>query len=313
MRYYIDEIGFFKGGMSVGGWAENHAACNPPTLLYNGISVKTVCSVVDRPDLIAQGGNEARAWGFRIAALTGEDLPSLDNVRLFISNEVIQLQGVMDAEDNNYTKMMNMYIEEIKEKPTGVLLEIGSRARSGNTYRHLFPDTIKYIGLDVTAGSNVDIVGDAHHISRHLDIKFDFVFSISTFEHLLMPWKAVIEINKVMSPGGLIFTQSHQTWPIHETPWDYWRFTRDGWHGLFNRHTGFKVAQTSYAQRAHISPVSGVNAATAPLLWEPAYLVTACVARKIGEPTVSWDGEVGEVADLAYSWGSSVGNSGKSP
>jgi hypothetical protein len=43
-----------------------------------------------------------------------------------------------------------------------------------------------------------------------------------------MPWKAVIEIIKVMSPGGLIFTQPHQTWPIHETPWDYWRFSRDG-------------------------------------------------------------------------------------
>ena len=26
MRYYIDEIGFFKGGMSIIGWAEDHAA-----------------------------------------------------------------------------------------------------------------------------------------------------------------------------------------------------------------------------------------------------------------------------------------------
>jgi hypothetical protein len=305
VRYYIDEIEFFKGGLSIVGWAENHTAYQAPILIYNGNSVKTICDVVDRPDLIAQQGSVARGWGFRLAALTGEGSPSLDNVCLAISNEIIQLSSVTDAEDDNNTKMMNMYLEKLKENSTGVLLEIGSRARSGNTYRHLFPKAIKYIGLDVTAGPNVDIVGDAHHITRYIQSKVDFIFSISTFEHLLMPWKAVIEINKVMSPGGLIFTQSHQTWPIHETPWDYWRFSRDGWHALFNRHTGFEVVQTSYTQRAHISQASGVNPATAPLLWQPAYLVTACVARKIGEPTVSWDGEVGEIADLAYSWGSS--------
>jgi hypothetical protein len=305
VRYYIDEIEFFKGGLSIVGWAENHTQHQAPTIIHNGKSVKTICDAVDRPDLVPHYGSLARGWGFRVAALTGDGLSSLDDVCLAISNDLIQLRDSADAEDDNHTKMMNMYLNKVKENPTTSLLEIGSRARSGNTYRYLFPKEIKYIGLDVTDGPNVDIVGDAHHITRYIKSKVDFVFSISTFEHLLMPWKAVIEINKVMSPGGLIFTQSHQTWPIHEIPWDYWRFSRDGWHGLFNRHTGFEIVQTSYTQRAHISHASGVNPITATLLWNSAYLVTACVARKIGEPTVSWDGEVSEIADLAYSWGSS--------
>jgi hypothetical protein len=191
MQYYIDEVGFFKGGISIRGWAENHLLYREPILIYNGIYVKTIYNTVDRPDLIDRGGTEARTWGFCIAALTSEAFPSLDNVHLVIGNEIIPITSVTDTESDNHSNMLSMYLDKIKENPTGTLLEIGSRARSGNTYRHWFPETIKYIGLDVTAGPNVDVVGDAHHITRYIQSKVDFVFSISTFEHLLMPWKAV--------------------------------------------------------------------------------------------------------------------------
>ena len=212
-----------------------------------------------------------------MAALIGEDPPSLDDVYLVIGNERIRVNSITDIEDSNHKNMLNMFLEKLKENSTGVLLEIGSRARSGKTYRDWFPNTMSYIGLDVTDGPNVDIIGDAHHITRYIKTKVDFVFSISTFEHLLMPWKAVIEINKVMSPGGVIFTQSHQTWTIHETPWDFWRFTRDGWSGLFNRHTGFEIVQTSYAQRS----------AYIPSFWtQPGYQLRCSGIRLISRPLV---------------------------
>jgi SAM-dependent methyltransferase len=127
------------------------------------------------------------------------------------------------------------------------VLEIGSRARSGNTYRHLVHPEVDYVELDVAAGPNVDIVGDAHHLSRHVDATFDAVFSISVFQHWLMPWMVAIEMNRVMKPGALAYIQSHPAWPLHEEPWDFWRFSKDAWNGLFNAHTGFEMVDKGYA------------------------------------------------------------------
>src|SRR5436190_3112289 len=82
------------------------------------------------------------------------------------------------------------FLEELKAMPAPRVLEIGSRARSGNTYLDFLPDGVDYVGVDVKEGPNVDVVADAHDLRAALgDERFDAVFSISVFEHLAMPWK----------------------------------------------------------------------------------------------------------------------------
>jgi hypothetical protein len=198
-------------------------------------------------------------------------------------------------------KMLDEFLADVRNQK-GRLLEIGSRARSGNTYRHLFPTDIEYVGLDVTDGPNVDVVGDAHTMSKVLEGQFDFGFSISTFEHLLMPWVAVLELNRVMKRGGLVFVQSHQTWPVHEEPWDFWRFSVDGWRGLFNFHTGFEFVSAAYGQPASIRPLVP-NPITISMRQHRAFLVCGCVARKVDDPIVKWDADVDKIFDLHYSHG----------
>jgi hypothetical protein len=70
------------------------------------------------------------------------------------------------------------------------MIEIGSRARSDNTYKHFFPNLKTYTGVDISEGPNADIVADAHTLSRHISEEFDLAFSFSVFEHLIMPWVA---------------------------------------------------------------------------------------------------------------------------
>jgi SAM-dependent methyltransferase len=67
------------------------------------------------------------------------------------------------------------------------------------------------------------------------------VFSISVFEHLVYPWKASLEINRVLKPGGLVFISTHPAWPAHELPWDFWRFPVAGLAHLFDPDTGFEL------------------------------------------------------------------------
>jgi hypothetical protein len=50
-----------------------------------------------------------------------------------------------------------------KLKPGSKLLELGSRARSGNVVEF---GQVDYTGVDIMAGPNVDIVADVHYLSE---------------------------------------------------------------------------------------------------------------------------------------------------
>jgi hypothetical protein len=78
--------------------------------------------------------------------------------------------------------------------------------------------------------------------------------SLSVFEHLAMPWKVAVEMAKVMAPGAVAYIQTHQTYPIHDAPWDYWRMSKDAWPALFNRSTGFEILDIGEAEPAFIVP-----------------------------------------------------------
>lgn len=125
------------------------------------------------------------------------------------------------------------------------VLEIGSRVVSPGSMskRSLFAPHIKYTGFDIYPDANTDVVGDAHALSHYFpkDTKFDAIFSLVVLEHTAMPWMIAMEINKLLPVGGLSFHQVPFTCPLHETPWDFWRFTHEGLRMLFSPALGFEL------------------------------------------------------------------------
>ena len=88
------------------------------------------------------------------------------------------------------------------------ILEIGSRNVTGTNLRKYF-NKAEYIGFDFHEGENVDVVGDAHYLSRYFENKkFDLIFSSSVFEHLMMPWIVAEEISKILKLGGNVFIET---------------------------------------------------------------------------------------------------------
>jgi SAM-dependent methyltransferase len=290
----VDTFTVVRGAVVAVGWTSG----GTPRILYDGKRVSAVRQSVRRQDLIDAFGPKAAAWGFTLAGVT--EVPDPDPAKLairFARNDVVPLA---DLSGRDYGRLFQQFIARVAERG-GSLLEIGSRARSGHVYRTAFPAEVEYVGLDVMAGPNVDVVGDAHHLSRHLDRSFDFAFSISVFEHLLMPWKAAIELNRVLNPGGLAYIHSHPAWPLHELPWDFWRFSDNAWRGLFNRHTGFEVVETEMGLEGLIAanfsgpgPVHGLDR-------QRTFLASGCLVRKVAAPAVDWAADVAEVYDLNYS------------
>lgn len=180
------------------------------------------------------------------------------------------------------------FLDALNALPGGEVLEIGSRARSGITRRQHVPAKLRYVGLDIVAGENVDLVGDAHSLSQIFPAgKFSAIFSLAVFEHLAMPWKAAVEINRVLCHGGLVFVNTVQTWPVHEEPWDFFRFSAFSWRCLFNASTGFELIEAVHGEPARVhalwdSPV--VRDMPSSL----AYLSTAMIARKVAETSLDW-------------------------
>jgi hypothetical protein len=120
------------------------------------------------------------------------------------------------------------------------MLDVGGRARSGFDFSTWFPAADVTV-LDIMDAPNVDVVADAHAMSTSLPReRFDAVSSMATFEHLMMPWVVVTQMNVVMRDGGIAYISTHQTLGMHDIPWDFWRFSDTAWDALFNRHTGLR-------------------------------------------------------------------------
>jgi hypothetical protein len=182
------------------------------------------------------------------------------------------------------------------------VLEVGSRAVSGVTVRERFAAGVEYVGMDVHAGPNVDVTGDAHVLGElFAPESFDGVFSLSVFEHLLMPWVVVLETNKILKVGGLTMIATHPTWPPHELPWDFWRFQENAFWALFNQATGFEIVAVVSRTPARIFPMQRASRLLGTVK-TIAPMGVAVLARKIGpaDPRLSWPLRAADVTASAY-------------
>jgi SAM-dependent methyltransferase len=110
------------------------------------------------------------------------------------------------------------------------VVEIGARPAEGQEHeanlRSLFAGHT-YIGCDYQEGPNVDRVEDIHELSFE-DSSVGTVVCVETLEHVADPLRGVREIHRILKPGGVAIITSVMFMPIHAHPWDYWRFTPEG-------------------------------------------------------------------------------------
>lgn len=116
-----------------------------------------------------------------------------------------------------------------REKDPLVVLDLGSMNVNG-CYRPLF-DTLnwKYLGLDLAAGANVDIVlANPNCWDEVPSGSMDVVISGQAFEHIQFFWLSMIEVARVLNPNGICCIQAPAGGYEHRYPTDCWRFYPDG-------------------------------------------------------------------------------------
>jgi len=109
------------------------------------------------------------------------------------------------------------------------IYDLGSMDVNGS-YRPLFDNpSWHYTGLDMAPGDNVDVVLDNPYKWREIGThRADVLISGQAFEHIEFFWITMLEVARVLKPGGLCCIIAPSGGPEHRYPVDCWRFYRDG-------------------------------------------------------------------------------------
>jgi ubiquinone/menaquinone biosynthesis C-methylase UbiE len=298
----LDNATKFHRSVHVGGWVHQQGY-ELQAVNLNSRNIMHQHSQVGLPHagVSSLGPNK----GFFIQALlSDEKFPSDARLEFRINghwnsvplSELLHERAVADV----HHRVQSRFIDELKLMPgRPKMLDIGGRDRSIVDRSKDFPYADVTV-LDIIPSANVDVVGDAHNLSALFAPEtFDAIYSISVFEHLLMPWKAAIEINKVLKPGGIGMILTHQTLGVHDEPWDFWRFSAHSWDALFNPLTGFKVEDRAQSMLNYILPMiyrdSQKDAERAA-----GYEASIVMIRKTGPTALEWNVPLDQIISTSY-------------
>lgn len=171
--------------------------------------------------------------------------------------------------------------------PIKRVVEFGTaQAVSGRPTHSLawFPhlDRENYTMVDIKPGPDVDVVADLHALPADWTNRFDACIASAVFEHLERPWIAAREIARILAPGGVCYIATHQTFPLHGHPKDFFRFSTDALALIF-ADAGLDILAVGYAYRTEIVLPPALLPKSQRRAWNkefPSYALVALTAKK---------------------------------
>ncbi|HET7612911.1 MAG TPA: class I SAM-dependent methyltransferase, partial [Gemmatimonadaceae bacterium] len=105
---------------------------------------------------------------------------------------------------------------------SGRVLDVGCGEKP---YRRLFDQPAEYVGLDIAAGPQVDIVVQPGERWPLPDAHFDVLISNQVLEHVADLDFTLAEMKRVVKPGGTVVVSIPFIYNEHGSPYDFQRFT----------------------------------------------------------------------------------------
>lgn len=109
----------------------------------------------------------------------------------------------------------------------------------------------RYTGVDLAIGDStwdyrsLDALADLERLPFP-DRCFDAALMVVTIEHLRRPGESLTEVGRVLRPGGRFLVVAPHQWEVHQSPHDFFRFTRHGLEFLLDE-AGFDVVDLEAA------------------------------------------------------------------
>ena len=141
----------------------------------------------------------------------------------------------------SYELMADVVEEYMKRGTPTRILDVGAQDVNG-TYKPLFRDPAwEYVGSDVEAGLNVDVVLPLRGEWPIEAQSFDVVISGQCLEHCEFPWKVAAQIARATRLMGLVVLIAPWKHGYHPYPIDCWRILPDGIRAVMEEDLGFKT------------------------------------------------------------------------
>lgn len=157
---------------------------------------------------------------------------------------------------SSYEKMESFCQKHLGGRETERLqiYDLGSQDVNGS-YRPLFSEpSWRYTGVDMASGKNVDLILRKPYAWKEVASKSaDVVISGQAFEHIQFFWITMLEIARVLKPGGVCCILAPSSGPEHRYPLDCWRFYPDGMESLaYFAQMEVLEASTQWEDRGYI-------------------------------------------------------------
>lgn len=159
-----------------------------------------------------------------------------------------------------------------------VVVDIGTGTAP---YRRII-DHAKYIGIDIEDRGGVPdvIINDINEGVTLPDNIADLVLCIEVLEHVKEPARVVRELYRITKPGGKVLFTTPMTWPEHEVPNDFFRYTRYGLEHLF-RTAGFSRLEIMPSNRRWYTILQFTVLGMRGPLWAPIVLLLNAIGYLI--------------------------------
>jgi SAM-dependent methyltransferase len=118
-------------------------------------------------------------------------------------------------------------LEKVSVYARGRLLDIGC---GNKPYEKMFAGSIsEHIGCDVVQSSDnrVDAICPATNLPFE-NASFDTVLITQVIEHVADHQAMLFEASRVLKNNGVLILSGPMYWPLHEEPYDFFRFTKHG-------------------------------------------------------------------------------------
>ncbi|HEV8130747.1 MAG TPA: class I SAM-dependent methyltransferase, partial [Acidobacteriota bacterium] len=139
---------------------------------------------------------------------------------LFLRNYVLNFEASIE-------RAVSEFAAELPQGARVLDAGAGEGAYSGFFRAH------RYCGVDFALGdadwdySGLDAVADLHALPFREEC-FDACLNIVTLEHVREPACVLCEISRTLRRGGRLLLVVPQDWEVHQSPHDYFRYTRYG-------------------------------------------------------------------------------------
>lgn len=134
-----------------------------------------------------------------------------------------------------FVAFLDEYCGSSAETKSKSILDVGSASYMGHTsYRPLAEGRgLRYVGLDMQPGLNVDIVSKNPVVYSEVATEsYDFIVSGQTFEHNPFFWVSFCEMARILKQGGKMLVIAPSAGIVHRYPFDCWRYYPDSWMAL---------------------------------------------------------------------------------